>query len=133
MDNFFKNCPPKMEDGRHLTDYRTATRREEYIKYVNNVVRNDDYRLLLQQNASKFMDAEWEYTKQTSSCWTNDCIHNYPTRVYPPWFVEERLRHDSLQDPNKKHIYRCAEKNDYRLNSDGGNVTEKVKKDKNKK
>ena len=59
MDNFFKNCPPKMNDSRHLTDYRTATRREEYIKYVNNVVRNDDHRLFLQQNADRFMNDEW--------------------------------------------------------------------------
>jgi len=115
MDNFFKNCPPKMEDARHLTDYRTATRREEYNKYVNNVIRNDDYRLFLQQNASRFMDDEWNYYRNTGSCWTNECVHNYPTRVYPPWFVEERHRYDQLQKPVRSQIYKCSNKLDYRL------------------
>jgi hypothetical protein len=115
MDNFFKNCPPKMNDSRHLTDYRTATRREEYIKYVNNVVRNDDHRLFLQQNADRFMNDEWTYLKKTASCWENECVHNYPTRVYPPWFVEERVRYDSLQNPNRKTTYKCQEKEDYRV------------------
>jgi hypothetical protein len=115
MDNFFKNCPPKMEDSRQLTDYRTATRREEYIKYVNNVIRNDDYRLFLQQNGNRFMDDEWNYYKNTGSCWTNECVHNYPTRVYPPWFVEERHRYDQLQKPVRNQIYKCSDKLDYRL------------------
>jgi hypothetical protein len=115
MDNFFKNCPPKMEDARHLTDYRTSTRREEYIKYVNNVVRNDDYRMFLQQNASTIMDSEFAYHKSTGSCNTNECVHNYPTRVFPPWFVEERIKYDSLQNPNRTQVYKCSDKKDYRL------------------
>ena len=34
MDNFFKTCPPKMSDGRHMTDYRPHTHLEEQIKYI---------------------------------------------------------------------------------------------------
>lgn len=116
MDNFFQNCPPKMEDGRHMTDYRTATRREEYFKYVNNIIRNDDQRMFLQQNGERIMDDEWNYHKKTASCWVNECVHTYPTRVYPPWFVEERLRYDSLFDPNRKQVFKCSTKDDYRLN-----------------
>ncbi len=116
MDNFFKNCPAKMEDGRHLTDYRTATRREEYIKFVNNIVRNDDYRIFLQNNGEKMMNTEFDYYKNTASCWTNNCVHTYPTRVYPPWFVEERNRYDNLAKSQGKILYKCTPKLDYRLN-----------------
>ncbi len=116
MDNFFKNCPPKMEDARHLTDYRTAVRREEYVKYINNIVGNDDHRLFLQQHANLIMDTEWDHYRKSGSCWTNECVHTYPTRVVPPMFVEERMRYDSLQNPNKKTVYKCSEKKDYRLN-----------------
>ena len=116
MDNFFQTCPPKMEDGRHLTDYRTAVRREEYIKYVNNIVRNDDQRLFYQQNGKQIMNEEWDYFKKTASCSTNECIHNYPTRVYPPWFVEERIRYDELQNNcNRTQKYICPNGIDYRL------------------
>ena len=115
MDNFFKSCPPKMEDGRHMTDYRTATRREEYNKYLNKIVRNDDYRLFLQQNGSKYMDEDFNYFKKNYSCWVNECIHTYPTRMLPAWFVEERIKYDSLLDPSKKIVYKCSEKKDYRL------------------
>jgi hypothetical protein len=105
-----------MEDARHLTDYRTATRREEFVKYVNNIVRNDDYRLFLQKNANNLMDSVWDYHKSVGSCPVNECVHTYPTRVYPPWFVEERMKYDSLFDPSRKEKYACAPRIDYRLN-----------------
>jgi hypothetical protein len=115
MDNFYKSCPPMMSDGRFLTDYRTAVRREEYNKYTNNIVRNDDYRLFLQNNANTIMNNEWENSKKKNFCWVNECVHNYPTRVYPPWFVEERLRYNTVFSPNKTTYYKCQPKQDYRL------------------
>lgn len=115
MDNFFGGCPAKMSDGRLFTDYRTATRREEYVKYINNFVRDDEYRLFLQTNGEKIMDKEWNYNKKNRSCWVNECVHNYPTRVYPPWFVEERIKYDSLFMPNKKVSYPCQTEPDYRM------------------
>ena len=115
MDNFWKDCPPKMNDGRLLTDYRTAVRREEYVKYINNIVRDDEYRVFLQANGESIADNEWNYYKKNKSCWVNECIHNYPTRVYPPWFVEERIKYDSLSKPNRVQRFQCAPKNDYRM------------------
>lgn len=119
-DNFFKGCPAKMEDGRFLTDYRTPVRREEYVKYINNIVRDDDYRMFLQKNANPIMDKEWEYTRRNKSCWVSECVHNYPTRVYPPWFVEERMKYDSLTNPNRKVRFQCKKQNDYRLTQTPG-------------
>ena|ERR1700744_701928 len=119
-DNFFKGCPAKMEDARYLTDYRSAVRREEYVKYINGIVRDDDYRLFLQDNAETVMDKEWQYYRKNKSCWVNECIHNYPTRVFPPWFVEERLKYDSLHNPNRKVMFPCKPKSDYRMTDTKG-------------
>lgn len=114
MDNFWKNCPAKMEDGRHLTDYRTAVRREEYVKYINNIVRDDEYKQFLTTNAEKITKNEWDWFKQNKNCWTNECVHNYPTRVHPPWFVEEKQKYNSLANPNRLTQYTCPKMNDYR-------------------
>lgn len=114
MDNYFKQCPALMSDGRLFTDYRMPTRREEHIKYMNGVTRNDDYRMFLQQNAETIMDREWDSMKQKKSCFVSECIHNYPTRVYPPWFVEEINNYDSLPKKNRKK-FTCEPENDYRL------------------
>lgn len=115
MDNFFKQCPPKMDDGRLFLDARTAVRREEYIKFINNIVRDDEHRLFYQKNAETIMDREWTHLRGTKSCRVKECIHNYPTRVYPPWFVEERMKHDSLRDPTRTTKYECPAFADYRL------------------
>jgi hypothetical protein len=115
MDNFFKTCPAKMSDGRLFTDYRTAVRREEYVKFINNIVRDDEYRAFLQKNSETILDKEWDYNRKNKSCWVKECIHNYPTRVYPPWFVEERIKHDSLNDPTRTEKYECPKMSDYRV------------------
>lgn len=114
MDNFFKNCPPKMSDGRHITDYRPHTQLEEQIKYVNGITRDDETRIFLQKNAEKIIDKEWNYLKQTKSCWVNECVHKYPTRMYPPWFSEELHNYNSLSDPAHKP-FKCPQYGDYRM------------------
>lgn len=121
MDNYFKNCPPMMEDqGRHLGDYKTATRRNEYIKYINDIVRDDQYRLFLQKNGKEILDREWSWQRKNNSCWENDCVHNYPTRSLPRHMWQEREAYDSITNP-KTHqalapLRKCESWADYRLN-----------------
>jgi len=110
-----------MEDGgRHLGDFKTATRRNEYIKYINDVWRDDQYRLFLQKNGQEILDKEWGWHKKRNSCWANDCIHNYPTRSLPRHFVQEREAYDSIYDmrTNKplEPMRQCQKYNDFRLN-----------------
>ena len=121
MDNFFHTCPPTMEDqGRHLTDFKTATRRNEYIKYINDIRRDDQYRLFLQLNGKKMMDNDWEWNKKHNSCWVNDCVHNYPSRVNLKQMAQERNLYDSIFNLNTnaqlKPLRRCIKYKDYRLN-----------------
>ena len=121
MDNYFQNCPPRMADqGRHLGDFKTATRRNELIKYYNNLWRDDQYRLFLQKNAKIILDREWNYHRKRNSCWNNDCIHNYPYRVTPRQLWQEMEAYNSIGDvdTNKKlaHMRQCSQYVDYRMN-----------------
>jgi hypothetical protein len=122
MDNFYQGCPPKMEDGRHLTDYQTATRRNEYIKYINDVWRDDQYRLFLQLNGKEMLDREWAYQKKNNSCWVNDCIFNYPTRALPRHYWQEMQAYNSISNlhTNKQlaPLRQCVKRPDYRMISD---------------
>jgi hypothetical protein len=118
MDNFYKDCPPVMSDGRHFTDYKSAVRRNEYIKYINTLYRDDEYRLFLQDNANKILDNVWNYHKKNTNCWKNACVHVYPTRSIPRHFAEERMAYDQIHKvtfPPANHVKRsCMKYNDFR-------------------
>ena len=117
MDNFFQNCPAMMSDGRHFTDYRTATRREEHIKYLNGYQRDDDYRMFLQGNAEEIINNEWAFNTNKMSCHENECIHNQPsTRVLPQLFYKERQDFDNSMKPNQPILRNtCPTFSDYRM------------------
>lgn len=114
MDNFYKQCPPMMSDGRLFTDHRTNVRMNEYIKYINDINRDDDYRIFLQDNAENILDNQWEHERKNKSCWANECIHNYPTRMYPGFFKRERKAADSMFNPQRTEKYPCRKFSDYR-------------------
>lgn len=121
MDNYFQNCPAMMNDGfRAITDYQTPTRRNEYIKYVNDIQRDDQYRLFLQLNGQKILDREWAYLRQNHSCWDNDCVHKYPLRQSTAQFIEERQLYDSIFDKRTNaqlaNMRVCTKYPDFRLN-----------------
>jgi hypothetical protein len=122
MDNYFQNCPPKMQDqGRPLSDFQSPTRRNEFIKYSNDIYRDDQYRLFLQKNGKEIMDREWNYYGQTARCWDNDCVHNYPTRSLPSDYYNEMQAYNSIfnQNTNKEYapLRVCEQLNDYRMNT----------------
>jgi hypothetical protein len=119
MDNAFHQCPPMMSDGRLFTDYRASTRRNEYIKYINGIVRDDDYRMFLQQNTNNVLNKEWDMTRQKKSCWTSPCTHVYPTRMYPAQMPQELMNTNmSMMMPLPKAVekFKCSAKKDYRMN-----------------
>ena len=117
MDNFFQNCPPKMDDGRFLTDFQSSTRRNEYIKDTNNIWRDDQYRLMLQLNGKELMDREWNYDKATSSCWDNRCYFNSPTRVNNKIMAKEMAAYNSMYNLNNYNpgADKCRTYKDFRM------------------
>lgn len=112
MDNFFKGCPAMMSDGRLFTDYRTSIRTNEYIKYINGIERDDDYRLFLQSNAEQIMDNQWNEIKRTKTCNVNGCVHNYPTQMPSSLFIEEKKAVNDLYNNSSKYV--CQKFDDYR-------------------
>ncbi len=109
MDNFFQNCPAIMSDGRLFTEWRSDVLLNENIKDVNNVVRDDDYRILLQKNADAFMNQEWMYISEQAKCNQTKCVHKYSTRMPLRYLCQE------MNDYNARKVENCPVYNDYRL------------------
>lgn len=112
MDNYFKGCPPVMSDGRFASDFQTSTVRNEHIKHVNEIYRDDEYRTFLQQNGTKFMNNVWEHHSNNNKCWVNNCVHVNPTRAVFKDFESEKKNYESKEPKNQ-----CKKYKDYTLNS----------------
>lgn len=103
MDNYHDTCPPKMHDqGRHLRDFQTATRRNEQIKYVNNIFRDDEYRIFLQQNGLCMMRENYLKLRAEQSCQSKPSyVHTGPTRQTLADMASERARYaNRLTNPD---------------------------------
>ena len=110
MDNLFQNCHPKMSDGRIFKDNKTATRRNEQIKYVNGVYRDDEYRAMLQQNGADIMKRTAAYYKRECG---SVCVHdNVPQRVSPEQMAQQMARYNARNQPDAKQ---CEAKEPYRM------------------
>lgn len=118
-DNYFKECPAMMSDGRILADYRTATRREQYIKTINGFLDDNDYRYFLQKNADAIMDNEWVFYRKNQSCFPNQCFHNTGTRTTSQSNSAELITYNKVKTGKPTKVQPICEKYpDYRLNSD---------------
>lgn len=67
-NNKYFNCPPRMDDGRHFTDYRPNCHVNNLVRANNNITNSHDYRMYLTRNAEKFIDLNRVYTVQKNSC-----------------------------------------------------------------
>ena len=67
-NNKYFNCPPRMDDGRHFTDYRPNDHINNLIRNRNNTVPSFEYRQFLIHNASKIMEINNEYNLQVNGC-----------------------------------------------------------------
>lgn len=97
MDNIFNDCPPKMSDGRAFLDSKTATRRNEQIKYVNNVLRDDDYRRMLQQSAVAIMQRQNAFLSK--QCGPRQCVHSeFGTRISADDMAKQMAKYNASRD-----------------------------------
>jgi len=67
-DNKFFDCPPRMSDGRHFTDYRTSCQVNDLLKVDNRISNSYQYRLFLQENANTIMDRNREIACAKNCC-----------------------------------------------------------------
>ena len=76
------DCPARMNDGRHFTDYRPSCHLNNMIRANNNVLNSYDYRMFLTNNASKLMDLNRQYSCE-KNCSTN-CVSPYDETTMLP-------------------------------------------------
>jgi len=67
-DNKHLQCPPRMDDGRHFTDYRPSNFINDLIRADNNISNSLHYRVFLQQNANALMDRQRQIACQLNCC-----------------------------------------------------------------
>ena len=67
-NNKYKDCPPRMSDGRHFTDYRPNDHLNNLIKANNNLKNSFDFRNHLTNNAEKLINLNREYIQDKNGC-----------------------------------------------------------------
>ena len=67
-DNYWRNCPPMMSDGRHFTDYRPQCTVNSQLNVDNGIVLGIDQRMLLTRNATQFMGEIRGYVTRRNAC-----------------------------------------------------------------
>lgn len=120
MDNYFKECPPMMNDGRLFTDYRASQVREELFRYKNSIISENEARMLRTNNAETIMDTEWQHLRENSSCFAQKrCFHKSPTTLVSSIYnnTETHAYNGLLQAPtcDTGHM-------DYRLTQTRGSI-----------
>lgn len=67
-DNKHPECPPRMADGRHFTDYRPNCHVNDLLRADNLISNSFQYRVFLQQNAGEIMDKHREIACAKNCC-----------------------------------------------------------------
>ena len=69
MDNYFPNCPARMDDGgRPFTDFRSPQVREELFKQKNGLITENEARTFRIENAEDIADEDWKRFSTTYAC-----------------------------------------------------------------
>lgn len=67
-DNKYSDCPPRMSDGRHFTDYRPSNHVELLIAADNGMHNSFQQRQYLQQNGNTLMDMNRQVAVANNGC-----------------------------------------------------------------
>ena len=69
-NNKYFQCPPRMADGRHFTDYRPSNYINDLIRADNSISNSLQYRVFLQNNANTLMDKHRSIACNLNCCGT---------------------------------------------------------------
>lgn len=67
-DNRFNDCPPRMADGRHFTDFRPNCSINNMLRVQNKVANSYEYRMFLTRNAEDIMGINTQYAMDKNAC-----------------------------------------------------------------
>ena len=84
MDNFYKSCPPKMSDGRYLTDHNIASTREQYVQAQYEISSAFDYSEEITAHGNKVAKETFKHMIQdnVSKCTGAQVLPNTSTKTY---------------------------------------------------
>lgn len=74
-NNKYFNCPPRMADGRHFTDYRPNCHVNNLLRANNKLYNSFQYRKFLTDNADNLMNINRAYACQKNCC--GPCVKPY--------------------------------------------------------
>lgn len=66
-NNFYRDYPPKMNDSRSFTDYRSHTFLNNLLKMASGTTDAYSYRQFLINNANNIADSHRNYTKMINN------------------------------------------------------------------
>lgn len=81
-NNKYSKCPPRMDDGRHFTDYRPNCHINNLVRSNNGILNSHQYRMFLQRNSDKLMNLNRTYASQKNGC--GPCQEEYNTGTMLP-------------------------------------------------
>ena len=81
-DNKYFDCPPRMSDGRHFTDYRPNCEMNSMVKLDNKISNSFEYRNFLQQNGNLILDINRKHACQKNCC--APCKENFQDSTMLP-------------------------------------------------
>jgi len=67
-NNKYFQCPPRMSDGRHFTDYRSSDTINNMIRADNNISNSLNSKLFMQQNANALIEKQREHACELNCC-----------------------------------------------------------------
>jgi hypothetical protein len=77
----YNQCPPRMSDGRHFTDYRPRCLVNGMIRSQNNINNNFDYRMFLTNNGVKMIQNFRYEAVKNNKC--DACDNKSAAYIYP--------------------------------------------------
>lgn len=86
-NNQYFNCPPRMADGRHFTDYRPRCTQQFQDKVDNKLLSSYEHRMFLMQNASEFMKRNALNAYMFNRC--GPCVEPYDQGTMVPEFEKQ--------------------------------------------
>jgi len=86
-DNKHFHCPPRMDDGRHFTDYRSNCHLNNLVRANNAVMSSHDYRMFLTDNAKGLIELNRSYTCQKNGCGPRQ-VKDQPSTMLPEQSIQ---------------------------------------------
>jgi len=111
MDNRYTilNCPPRMSDGRHFTDYHSAYTLDDYYQKMFHLSSNEhEYRKKLQNDAEKIINSNINFFINTNKCNCSTTPCKIENSLLPEYYnqFDRKIIMTDLLPCNTEKLYR---------------------------